>query len=68
MKVLKLDLKRSISEIMKREFGCENFIVVAMINEEIHSYIPVATIGDADLVYMIQCLQDRRDRLFKEEN
>ena len=64
MKIHNLDMKRSITDVIKREFGTDSFIIAAVINKEVHSYIPLKSIQDFDLVYMIQTLQNRRNHIF----
>jgi len=60
-KIMKLDDYRSIEEVLRREFKTDKFILATYTAEgEAITYVN-NEISDIGLVYLIQCLKDRRD-------
>jgi hypothetical protein len=65
--ILNFNKVQSIGDVIKKETGCEQYIVVAIKEGELHTYIS-DTVVDIDLVYAIQTLKDRRFMRMREVN
>lgn len=64
--VVNLDHHREIEALVKSRLGAHHVIMCAqMIDGTVMTYIP-EEIGDKDLVYLIQTLQDLRDERLTE--
>jgi hypothetical protein len=61
-----LDSHGSLERLVKRDYKSDKFIVGVVLGEGIFSTYISSAVGEVELVYMIQMLQDRRDKLFND--
>lgn len=65
MNIEKLDYHRSIDEVVRRDTGCDRFVLVAINDTQFSTYVS-ENIEDMQLVYIIQMMKDARQREFGE--
>lgn len=69
-KVLEFKKDQDISDHVESIYKSDKFIISVLVksddpeeNDQIHSYIP-SSLSDMELVYLIKCLEERRDSLY----
>ena len=66
-KVIELDSYQTLEALFKRDYNSEKFAIsVFHPNNDVATYIS-GGMNDMEICYLIQCLKDRRDYIFKDE-